>query len=182
MTTATQYQALDHALKRQGSVQHPSEVHGTLAGILCVHEDADPSQAVEDAEELDLVEPLAALREVVLEALFDSQAGFRPLLPDDDAAALDARVSALARWCAGFVYGLASQPDFDLAGVSDEVSEVIRDITELSKASLTAEDASPEDAERDYAELVEYVRVGAQLVFLELRPARGADEQRQRLH
>lgn len=182
MSTATQYDALQHALREHGSVQEPAEVHGTLCGILCVHDDADPSQALEDAQELGLDTAMRALREVVLEALFDSESGFMPMLPGDEAAPLDDRVQALARWCSGFVYGLASQPEFDLQGLSGEVREVIQDLTELGRATLTSDDASAEAAERDYAELVEYVRVGAQLVFLELRPARHADAQRERLH
>lgn len=180
MTSATQYDALHYALTERGSVQDPAEVHGTLCGILCVHEDADPSQAIEDAEELEMAAPMNALREVILEGLFDSESGFTLLLPDDDKAALEVRVKALARWCSGFVYGLASQPEFDLQDVSEEVREVIQDITELGRASLTTEDANPEAAEADYTELVEYVRVGVQLVFLELRPARS--EHRERLH
>lgn len=180
MTSATQYDALHHALSESGSVQDPAEVHGTLCGILCVHEDADPGQVIDNAQELGMAAPMSALREVVLESLFDSESGFMPLLPGDDAASLEARVKALACWCSGFVYGLASQAEFDLEGLSDEVREVIRDITELGGAGLTTEDANAQGAEGDYAELVEYVRVGVQLVFLELRPARS--EQRERLH
>ncbi len=182
MSAATQYDALSHALSQKGSVQDPAEIHGTLSGILCVREDADPHEALEDAQELELTAPMAALREVILESLFDSESGFMLLLPGDDAAPLAARVKALARWCSGFVYGLASQPEFDLQGLSPEVQEVIQDITELGRAAITADDASPEGAERDYAELVEYVRVGVQLVFLELRPARQEDAQPARLH
>lgn len=182
MSIETQYDALSHALTQKGSVQEPAEIHGTLTGILCVREDANPNEALEDAEALELGAAMSALREVILEALFDSQSGFKPLLPGDDAAPLDARVKALARWCSGFVYGLACQPEFDLQGISPEVQEVIKDITELGRAALTADDTSPEGAERDYAELVEYVRVGVQLVFLELRPARKEDAQRERLH
>lgn len=173
MDTAKFYDGLRDTLSRHGSVQEPAEVHGTLAGMLCVREDADPVAALEDGSESALSEAMAALREVTLEGLFDPQSGFSLLLPDDDRASLDQRVQALARWCSGFVYGLASTGDFDLDGLPGEVREVVEDLTELGRAALTSEDATAEQAERDYAELVEYVRVGVQLVFLELRPDRG---------
>lgn len=172
MSEADQYRALHHALTQSGSVQDPAEVHGTLCGMLCMHENADPAAAVEAERGADLREPLAALRELTLESLFDSDAGFKPILPGDEDAALSERVRALARWCAGFAYGLASHGDLNFAELSDETREVIQDLTELSKATLAEDEAETEGAEQDYAELVEYVRVGAQLVFLELRPAR----------
>lgn len=181
MSEADQYQALRHALKQVGSSQDPAEVHGTLCGMLCVRDDADPAAAVDAGLGAGMTEPLAALRELTLERFFDSDAGFAPILPGDDDASLETRVQALARWCGGFVYGLASQGELDMGLLSEEVREVVEDITELSKATLTPEESGTDAAERDYAELVEYVRVGAQLIFLELRPARGADE-RERLH
>lgn len=181
MSESDQYRALRHALDNSGSVQEPAEVHGTLCGMLCVHENADPEAAVEAEQGTDLAEPMAALRELTLERLFDSDAGFAPILPGDEDASLAERVRALARWCAGFVYGLASQGELDMSRLSEEVREVVEDLTELSKATLTPEEAETDAAEHDYAELVEYVRVGAQLVFLELRPARGSGES-ERLH
>lgn len=184
MSESDQYRALRHALEHSGSAQEPAEVHGTLCGMLCMHENADPAAAVavEGGRDAGLAEPLAALRELTLERLFDSEAGFMPILPgDDEDASLAERVRALARWCAGFVYGLASGGGLDLSCLSDEVREVVEDLTELSRAALTPDEAGTDAAERDYAELVEYVRVGAQLVFLELRPARGPGES-ERLH
>lgn len=148
--------------------------------MLCVHEDADPGEALDDREELNLDEAMKALREITLEALFDSEMGFHPLLPGDKAP-LQERVVALGRWCSGFVYGLASQEAFDLEGLSDEVQEIIRDLTELGRVGLGEAEAGSESAESDYAELVEYLRVGVQLIFLELRPAR-SEPPRARLH
>ncbi|MAA75098.1 MAG: YecA family protein [Salinisphaeraceae bacterium] len=181
MSSETQYHALQQALEQRGAVQHPSELHGTLCGMLCVHDDIDPAQALDDREELNLDDAMSALREITLEALFDAEAGFTPLLPGDDAS-IKERVLALGRWCSGFVYGLASQAEFELAGLSDEVQEIIRDLTELGRVGLGEGEAGTEAAESDYAELVEYLRVGVQLIFLELRPARGDTPPRARLH
>lgn len=185
MNANTVYLALEHGLKQAGAIQAPADVHGTLTGMLCARDEANPLDALDDEANEALREALAALREMTLEGLFDPDLSFTPLLPNDDAA-LSTRVQALARWCAGYVYGLASQQeqrqDFDLSNLSDEAGEVIRDLTELSRVGLTEEDADAESAEADYAELVEYVRVGVQMIFMELRPKREGPETRERLH
>lgn len=174
------YPTLKDALADAGAVDEPAEVHGTLCGALCVDEEVCPLTLVEVEAGGDLRDTLDELRRSTLEGLFDPDMGFAPLLPDDNVP-LERRVRALARWCGGFVYGIASRGEFDYSVLSEEVREVVHDLTELSKAALTAEDTDREQGESDYAELVEYVRVGVQLVFLELRPGRAA-EPAARLH
>lgn len=185
MNPSTVYDALAQGLTRAGAIQNPADVHGTLTGMLCVNDKANPLAALDDEPDDALREALAALREMTLEGLFDADMGFAPLLPDDEVA-LATRVQALARWCAGFLYGLASQAgdgeDFDLSRLTDEAGEVVRDLTELSRVGLTDEDSQGEAAEVDYAELVEYLRVGVQMIFMELRPQRTGSETRERLH
>src|SRR5699024_3680618 len=112
------YDALAQGLTRAGAVQNPADVHGALTGMLCASETANPLAALDDEPDESLREALAALREMTLEGLFDADMGFALLLPDDETA-LEARVHALARWCSGFLYGLASQAgdgaDYDLS-------------------------------------------------------------------
>ncbi|GAB3670396.1 UPF0149 family protein [Salinisphaera aquimarina] len=175
------FEALQHGLTQAKSVQTPGEVHGTLTGMLCIDNAARGAQAVEDVESDMLDSALDALREMTLEGLFDPDLSFKPLLPDDEVE-LERRVQALARWCAGFLYGLSADGEFDLSRLSAEVREVVGDLTELSRAGLTAEDSDGESAEGDYAELVEYVRVGVQMIFLELQPKREGPAKRESLH
>lgn len=181
MSQSDIYNALQHGLTQAKSVQTPGEVHGTLTGMLCVDNEADPSGALDDVQSEMLDQALAALREMTLEGLFDPDLSFTPLLPDDEAP-LEQRVTALARWCASFLFGLSRAGALDMQRLSEEVREVVNDLTELSRAGLTAEDSEAETAEADYAELVEYVRVGVQMVFLELQPKREGPVARERLH
>ena len=166
------YERLGEALAGVGAVDAAAEYHGALVGALCV-------QAPADIELLRLVEidgaPDARLRgelrqlcDQTLAALQDSDMAFAPLLPDDEAA-LVPRVRALAAWCEGFLFGLASKPGLDLQRYSQEMQEIVRDFTEFTQAAVGDED-DPNIEETAYAELVEYVRVGAQLVFMELHP------------
>ncbi|AWN17806.1 UPF0149 family protein [Salinisphaera sp. LB1] len=181
MSQSDIFMALDHGLKQAGSVQTPGETHGTLTGMLCIDNEQPPAAAVDDVEAENLTAALEALREMTLEGLFDPDLSFTPLLPDDDEHSLDRRVNALARWCSGFLFGLSYRGRFDPDQLSDEVREIVTDLTELSKAELTAEEDA-DSAEADYAELVEYVRVGVQMIFLELQPRREGPETRETLH
>jgi len=100
--------------------------------------------------------------------------GFEPLLPDD-AVPLRLRVDALASWCGGFLYGLSAHRKLDLRSMSEEARETLRDFTDFTQAGFDS-GGDLETEEAAYAELVEYVRVGAQLLFLELRPRPPAAE------
>lgn len=173
------YQDLGACLAAAGASDEPDEVHGCLCGMLCVNVDVALSELVDAPPDAGLEDALTALRTLTVDRLYDPGCTFTPLLPED-AAPLSERVAALARWCSGFVYGLASRRQFDLDAVSQEVREVVHDLTELSKAGISEQDPQDEGAEADYAELMEYVRVGVQLIFLELRPDR--PEPAARLH
>ena len=180
-TSESRYDGLARRLNEAGATQDPAEVHGSLCGALCLHDQLPTVDLVEGADGEALQPLLQALRDFSLEGLYDSDSGFQPLLPDDQAP-LPRRVKALANWCSGFVFGIASHGEFELTQCTDEVQEVVRDLTELSRASLTDEESGEEQGEADYAELVEYVRVGVQLIFLEMRTAERQDEPDARLH
>jgi uncharacterized protein YgfB (UPF0149 family) len=182
------YFDLGRALRQLGLHLDAAEYHGALCGMLCVQDsppenlglEADPppdAGAVPAAREL-----LRRLQRDSLEHLHDPESGFMPLLPEDDQT-LDLRVEALAQWCQGFLYGLATRPALDLNLASPEVREVVNDLVQISHAGVEGD--GDEDAEADenaYMELVEYVRAGVQLVFLELHPPEQPEETPGTLH
>jgi len=90
--------------------------------------------------------------------------GFTPLLPQDEYP-LRERATALYDWTRGFVYGLsvASVRQDDL---SEQGREVISDFAEITRMDLDDLDED-EDNETALAELQEFVRVAAMLVFEE---------------
>ena len=157
-------------------MSEPAEAHGTLAGSLCT--------AVTYRFEDWLLEILpegraqaaaaAALREVyarTAQALVGVDATFDLLLPEDEQP-IDARAAALAQWCQGFLYGLGSRVIQDASGLPGDAGEVVRDLTEITRVGIDDGD-SLESNESAFTELVEFVRVGVQLVFAELEPVRG---------
>jgi uncharacterized protein YgfB (UPF0149 family) len=90
---------------------------------------------------------------------------FDLLIPEDEAP-IEERIRALSLWCNGFLYGLGTTVAADPARLSTDAGEVVRDLTEITRAGVDAADGAEEN-EAALAELVEFVRVGVQLVFEE---------------
>ena len=176
MPESLRYDELSDALSRLGYTQDAAEYHGALCGALCVKrpEDIDlfrllESEGQRTGDGAEAGRALTDLRGQSAEALGGTETIFSPLLPDDEAE-LPVRVRALSAWCEGFLYGLSTKTGLSLKRVSPEMQEIIRDFTEFTRA-VTYEEEDTEIEENAYAELVEYIRVGAQLVYLEMHEA-----------
>src|SRR5690606_7242636 len=157
-----------------------AESHGCLCGALCVvpeySVDAWLEEIVPDVSELgDRREPLERLFEDTVRALRGDQMEFQPLLPDDDASLQD-RAAALAQWCQGFLYGFGSARTLEKERLPANVDEILRDLTQIGRATVSV-DEDDESQEQAYADVIEYLRVGVQLIHLQLHDVR--HEQRQ---
>jgi uncharacterized protein YgfB (UPF0149 family) len=166
-----EYDYLQQLLVQERSLADAAEAHGTLAGCLC----AAQGYKLEDWLREILPEGRAAPETAaVLEEVFAATAGalvqpdmeFELLLPADEQP-IDVRTAALAQWCQGFLYGLGAGAIPDASQLPGEVGEVVRDFIEISRAGVDATQ-DEESNEGAYAELVEFVRVGVQLLFEEL--------------
>lgn len=179
MVAAT-YEEFDRVLREARALPEPAEAHGTLAGALCSSRNYGLIEWLREILPDDSPDH-AALKGPVLQSVYDSMvrtlvgsdADFAPLLPSDEAP-LAARADALSLWCQGFLYGLGSGAASDPGAVSSEAGEIIRDFTEITHVGVEAGEESEED-ERAFAEVVEFVRVGVQLLYVELAPARGEE-------
>lgn len=163
---------LDLALEDLGAALGAAEVHGLLAGIACTGTTlaaADLRSLLES--ELDTSLDEEAFRDwrkvdaLVHRQLDDDDLGFELLLPDDDRP-LGERVESMAQWCSGFLSGFGTaaggREDTQLP---PDVRDLLGSIGEISRAEAEGDD---EDSEREYAELVEYLRIAALTIFLEL--------------
>jgi uncharacterized protein YgfB (UPF0149 family) len=173
------YTALAEMLARTGALGEAAEYHGTLCGLCCGMPDAGPAAWLEralaaaDAEPNVPEECRAALEAVARDlhaALTGGELEFAPVLPDDDHA-LAERAVALARWCEGFLYGLAVADAAAMRALKGDAQEALADFARIARTAVEA-NASETD-EVAYAELVEFVRVGVQLVYEELQRQRG---------
>jgi uncharacterized protein YgfB (UPF0149 family) len=173
MSSTQHYSDLATVLAALGYRDNAAVYHGALCGALCRQkpEEIDPVALLDDEEihpDAQARDDLRQLCEQTVLSLADMLAGFMPMLPPDEVG-LGERAQALGAWCEGFLYGLAGRIKLDLRSCTDEVREIVKDFTQFTRASLDAGD-DVEVEETAYAELVEYVRVGAQLVYMELHP------------
>ena len=176
------YDALEDALKRCGSTWDASQTHGLLSGRLAIA-GADSgfnwlSQVLEgtnpgDALQVECEAMLGALFETTYRQLSERLSVFTPLLPDEeDTTAI--RAAALAHWCEGFLHGLvAGEHGDDLRErlKAEPLSDIIRDLLQITRAAVD-EDCDEESDEAAYTDLVEYVRIAAQLAYEELADLR----------
>jgi uncharacterized protein len=170
-----EYTRLQQLLRQEHSLADAAEAHGTLAGCLCgaagyrledwLKEILPEGRATGAAAAM-----LQELYEATASALIQPDMEFDLLLPQDSAP-LAERTQALAQWCQGFLYGLGAGRIPDASLLPGEVGEVVRDFIEITRAGLEGE-AEDESSENAYVELVEFVRVGVQLLFEELAAAR----------
>jgi len=170
------FESLGDILARAGAAYDAAEAHGTVCGVLCVGADGGDTwvkhlldQATgANAQQQACQKELLAVRESTRKLLAAGALEFQPYLPDDNTG-LKARTAALGEWCQGFLYGVGlGGRRLEDAELAAEVGEVLRDLAEIAKASFEGATTSEED-ETDYAEILEYVRVGVQMIYEELQ-------------
>jgi len=182
MQQGIDHYALEDALRQCGSNWDASQTHGLLSGRLAIA-GADSgfdwlSQVLEGAEQVDTRRAecesmLGELFEATYRQLAERQSQFEPLLPSEDDCTAE-RATALAHWCEGFLHGLvAANHDDDLRTrlAAEPLADIIKDMLQITRASAD-EDDDTESNDSAYTELVEYVRVAAQLVYEELSDLR----------
>jgi len=182
MLTVT-FEEVDTALAAIDAPLAAAEAHGSLCGSLAavggLTAAAWVAELVPAAAEMATAAGEEQLRSRnLLGTLFDETASslasqdmeFLPLLPDDQEP-LERRVTALAQWCTGFLYGIGtgSLPAHD--ELPAELAEVLGDFAEISRATVDT-DETEESSETSYAELTEFLRAGVQLAYEELVPHR----------
>jgi len=160
--------ALDHA----GVSTSAAEAHGVITAALCARTTPDWQRLVLGREQraaAELSPRLAALYERTGAQLTGIEFLFAPLLP---AGPLPAQVDALGDWCRGFLLGLSAS-GVNVEDVPGEAGEFISDAHRIAEAQMD-DDGSEEEQQRELAEIVEYLRIGVQLVYEELHDAKSA--------
>jgi len=170
------HQALNSAAGDLDSAEL-AECHGVICGLITRQAAGTPNDCFVHLASLQLVvDPGPAMQELIVELyestrrqLDDEELGFALWLPEDDEP-LEERTIALARWCSGFLAGLASGGQFDT--LSGEAREALDDLQQIGRAELTAPegpDDESEDDEEALFEISEYVRIVALMMREEFR-------------
>lgn len=174
MTEQSDYREVDAALRRCGATWNAAQAHGLLCSCLAV----GGAEAADEWLRLVLQGATAATEcgDQLLDLFDDTQrqlaarqSDFAPLLPADEEPATD-RADALACWCEGFLHGLVSGShprDLKARLAAEPIADIIKDLLQITRATAE-DDADAETTESAYVELIEYLRVAAQLVYEEL--------------
>jgi len=178
------HDALNEALRRCGATWDASQAHGLLSGRLAVAGAAGAMDWLQQVlEGTDTSNALRRECERLLDRLFQSTyvqlsqrlSEFAPLLPDDSESAA-VRAAAMGHWCEGFLHGLvAGEHGDDLKQklAAEPLADIIKDLLQITRAAVD-EESDDETTEAAYAELVEYLRVAAQLAYEELADLRNS--------
>ncbi len=175
--TLTNFDSVQNSLESLGATADASESHGTLCGLLL----GNATMAVWLEHTLDSVpeqgDVLAAEQLQVLKQLFEqSREGLNlddmslELLLPDDSEVISRRLFNLASWCQGFLYGLAVNRQSNLEPQDEQSRECLSDLLEISK--LDSKQVASEEAEQQYAEIAEHVRISVLMLNESLNPVK----------
>jgi len=183
-----EYSGLADIIRKASITADPSELHGSFCGaavLLGPHAGAiwlKESLAECDPDNVLSAEAGKALGGIAINSfrmLEEGDMSIDLLLPTDDEA-IQFRTECLGLWCQGFLHGIALGNAGDDSAPAEKIfetdvaKEIVADFSEITKAE--ADESDPEQAENDYFELVEYVRVSVQLIFEETGSLRGDEK------
>jgi uncharacterized protein len=178
MDQGVDHDELDGILRRCGATWNASQAHGFLCSRIAVRGTEALSPWIEQllagagnghAMRGECETALESLFHITWRSLAERQSDFVLVLPGDERPAAE-RADALAHWCEGFLHGLVSGAHPEALRVqlaTEPLSDIIKDMLEITRAAAD-EETDEESNDAAYAELVEYIRVAAQLAFEEL--------------
>jgi len=177
-----EFNIVEEALSRAEASVSASECHGMLTAQLSITSGKGAAECVRhifddecDPSNVLFTEALGVLEQLISEThknLNDPDMGFELLLPEEKVSISD-RLSALSEWCQGYLFGLGLAGVSENKDLSTEINEMLQDLVHISHLDIE-EEAESEDNEKDYFELVEYVRIG--VLYLQEEYSPGASE------
>lgn len=163
------FDAVQDALEGLDATADAAEAHGILCALL-LDNSALPLWLGHILDDLpDDSDVLAAERLAVLEGLYvdtrdllaNEELGFALLLPDEGTD-FGRRLLGLSSWCQGFVYGIGVAGLAEGERLDEQARECLSDLVEISK--LGADEESSDEAELQFAEVAEHVRMATLLL------------------
>jgi len=169
------FDSIQNALDRLGATADAAESHGTLCGLLLDNSgmaiwlghtlEELPEKA--DVLALEQLQILQQLFEDTREQLNGGDMSFDLLLPDDSDD-LAARLMSLSDWCQGFLYSIGIIGKDKMQSLDAHSQECLSDLLEISK--LDHHEASSEETEQQFSELVEHVRMSVLILNETMNP------------
>lgn len=169
---APDFEALEYLLIVASTPFSPSYIHGMMLGVLCIGKHSlvsswkslqqsvgclrDPDSTISKSFEKLFMDTACELKGLESNLLL--------VLPTDEEP-LSQRLEALSDWCEGFMDGIKLD-NFDATLLNNPtVKEILMDFVQIQEISSSALES--EHNEKNYMELIEFVRVGALLLHAE---------------
>lgn len=149
-----------------------AEAHGIMTGLLCIDEsisfdqwqsEMQRTQMLNQCFEGEALECMVSLFDGIHATFTGGNYEFSPFLPDDEFQLFE-RAQALSEWCQGFLQGLG-HADIKMSWPGN-CREIIDDLIAISQLDP---DSNEDDDEASFMELTEYVRVGVELIRVDLQ-------------
>jgi len=185
------YEDLSAPLLQLEPDKEPSEIHGSLCGVLCANHSIDQSSwgplviSQFDPNNLIHKENMAVFQQLyqqTLQQLNHSNCEFQLVLPSEDNAETQSLVDALGEWCQGFLVGLSLGGLSDFESLPKDSAELLRDFVEIARAGTSYQLDNEDDDQQSLFELIEYVRIGVLLINEELHPIKAAPLDSSNMH
>lgn len=175
------YTDIKNTLWSSQVVRSPSEIHGELTASICLGTQADDivdwaCDALEIDQDLEeyshqQLEPLEKLYNLTVSQLKNMEFDFQLLLPDEEEEGISESLRELKNWCTGFMNEMESDENAQasLEKLSQESGDVISRFREVIEVDEDV--ANTEENLAAFVELVEFIRMGVLLIYMELAGA-----------
>ena len=189
MSQEALFDELADFLLQEGTFYPPSELQGLFTGFFIaggqsVSSIAQDMQIFLELEHIADTTKLESLAKKVSVKLLGEALDYEVALPDDEQP-LAVRMKAAAAWCEGFLAGFSLQPmeqkalpPMEQKALPPLVSEALNDYAAIAQVDVEHIEED-EDSEKDYAEIVEFLRLSAMSLVGLIKPqaqhAKGAD-------
>lgn len=162
-----------------GCINGPAELHGMLCGKICGGARFDEGEWLQQAWEfldaagdisMEVTEALIDLYRITLAQFVKDDYNLELLVPGDWVD-LEQRVAALGQWCNGFLIGFGTSGIDKDTEFPPAAAEAVRDLAAIVQASVDEND-DEEEAENDYFNVGEYVRMAVLSLYSDLGQVR----------
>ena len=169
------FEELQSVLEQLEANVDAAEAHGTLSALLIDDKDfafwlGHTLQDLPDPGNVLAKEQLKVLKQLYDQTriqLSDEELSFEPLLPDESED-FSHRLLGLSEWCQGFLYGIGVREGGTDNLLDEESNECLSDLLEISK--LAHDEEASDEAEQQYLEVVEHVRMATLMLNESLNP------------
>ena len=178
------FDEVEKALKLHSWSIDAAEFHGMLSGLICAgaeDDEIDNWLPVLIGERYLTEEEYLPIELDVLDAYFKVRSeldadGFeyQVLLPDESQS-IERRAHSMRLWCMGFLLTLIDYGEIEVDELSEDCSNFVFDLQFITNVEVDEDELEDELEDMAYFIIVEYLRVGVQIIYEHINPYGSSD-------